>query len=130
MTSRARKIWSLRVYQKSIIGRPMGPRELVPVHNDYDSLSEGLGSARAILVLALSVENVQLIRAPLWFRRDCQASDRGDEAVGAFDAAIETLAFEHADLDLNPVEPAGVLRRVVELKPPERAARFGCWESA
>src|SRR5271166_684613 len=54
--------------------------------------------------------------------------DLGNEAVGAFDAAIETLAFEHADLDLSHVEPAGVLRRVVELKPPEHAARFGRWE--
>ena len=43
--------------------------------------------------------------------------DLGNEPVAAFDAAIETLAFEHADLDLNHVEPAGVLRRVVELEP-------------
>src|SRR5271157_5325744 len=54
--------------------------------------------------------------------------DLGNEPVAAFDAAIETLAFEHADLDLNHVEPAGVLRCVVELKPSERAARFGRWE--
>src|ERR1700722_13162395 len=54
--------------------------------------------------------------------------DLGDEPVAAFDAAIETLAFEHADLDLNHVEPAGVLGRVVELKPPEHAPRFGRWE--
>src|SRR5271157_1773487 len=54
--------------------------------------------------------------------------DLGNEPVAAFDAAIETLAFEHADLDLNHVEPAGVLRCVVELKPPEHAARFGRWE--
>jgi hypothetical protein len=55
--------------------------------------------------------------------------DLGNEPVAAFDAAIETLAFEHADLDLNHVEPAGVLGRVVELKVPEHAARFGRWES-
>jgi hypothetical protein len=36
--------------------------------------------------------------------------------------------LEHADLDLNHVEPAGVLGGVVELKPPEQAARFGRWE--
>src|SRR5208337_2965614 len=54
--------------------------------------------------------------------------DLGNEAVAAFDAAIETLAFEHADLDLNHVEPAGVFGRVVELKPPEHAARLGRWE--
>ena len=51
--------------------------------------------------------------------------DLGNEAIAAFDAAIETLAFEHADLDLNHVEPAGVLGGVVELEPPEHAARFG-----
>jgi hypothetical protein len=55
--------------------------------------------------------------------------DLGNEPVTAFDAAIETLAFEHADLDLNHVEPTGVLAGVVELKPPEHAARFGRWES-
>jgi hypothetical protein len=54
--------------------------------------------------------------------------DLGNEPVTAFDAAIETLAFEHADFDLNHVEPAGVLGRVVELKLPEHAARFGWWE--
>ena len=55
--------------------------------------------------------------------------DLGNEPVAAFDAAIETLANEHADPDLNHVEPAGVLGRVVELKPPEHPARFGRWES-
>ena len=54
--------------------------------------------------------------------------DLGNEAVAAFDATIETLAFENADLDLNHVEPAGVFGRVVELKPPEHAARLGRWE--
>ena len=33
--------------------------------------------------------------------------DLGNEAIAAFVAAIETLAFEHADLNLNHVEPAG-----------------------
>ena len=51
--------------------------------------------------------------------------DLGNEPVIAFDAAIETLAFEHADLDLNHVEPAGVLGGVVEVEPPEHAARLG-----
>ena len=49
--------------------------------------------------------------------------DLGNEAVAAFDATIETLAFEHADLDLNHVEPAGVFGRVVEVEPPELAPR-------
>src|SRR5271166_2125281 len=51
--------------------------------------------------------------------------DLGNQPVGAFDSAIETLAFEHADLDLNHVEPAGMLGRVVEVEPPEHAARLG-----
>ena len=51
--------------------------------------------------------------------------DLGNQPVGAFNSAIETLAFEHADLDLNHVEPAGVLGRVVEVEPPEHAARLG-----
>ncbi len=74
---------------------------LVPLHSDYDA---ALVSPRLPDV------------------------DLGDEPVTAFDAAIETLAFEHADLDLNHVEPAGVLGRVVELKPPEHAAGLGRWE--
>ena len=40
------------------------------------------------------------------------------------DAAVEALPLEHADLDLDHVEPAGVLWRVVELDPPEQAARL------
>ena len=51
--------------------------------------------------------------------------DLGDEPGIAFDATIEALAFEDADLDLGHVEPAGVLGRVVELEPPEHAARLG-----
>jgi hypothetical protein len=51
--------------------------------------------------------------------------DLGNEAVRAFNAAIETLAFEHADLDLDHVEPACMLGGVVELEPPEHAARLG-----
>ena len=54
--------------------------------------------------------------------------DLSNEAVAVFDATIEALAFEHADLDLNHVEPAGVFGRVVELEPPDHAARLGRWE--
>ena len=76
--------------------------ELVPLHGDYDSLSEGLGEARAILVLALSVENIQLISSAALVSLGLPCVDLGNEAVAAFDATIETLAFEHADLDLQP----------------------------
>jgi len=43
----------------------------------------------------------------------------------AVDAAIEALAFEDADLDLDHVEPAGVFGRVVELDSSEHASRLG-----
>jgi hypothetical protein len=62
------------------------------------------------LVLALSVENIQATRAPLWFAGPAMHQSR-PEAVAAFDAAIETLAFEHADLDLKPPEHAARLGR-------------------
>ena len=51
--------------------------------------------------------------------------DLDNEPVAAFDAAIETLAFEHADLDLNHVEPACVFWGVVELDPPQDPSGFG-----
>jgi hypothetical protein len=41
--------------------------------------------------------------------------DLGDQKFAIGDAAVETLATQHADLDLDHVEPAGVLGRVVEL---------------
>jgi hypothetical protein len=40
-------------------------------------------------------------------------SQRPKFAIG--DAAVETLATQHADLDLDHVEPVGVLGRKVEL---------------
>jgi hypothetical protein len=81
---------------------------------------------RAILVLALSVENIQVMRAPFWFRWTCQApiSATRREAISAFDVAVETLAFERAELDLNHVEPADMLGGVVEFKPPEHAGQI------
>ena len=43
------------------------------------------------------------------------------------DAAVEALLDHHADLDLDHVEPAGVLRRVVKLEPAEDATGLaGC----
>ena len=40
------------------------------------------------------------------------------------DASIEALAAQDADLDLDHVEPAGVLWGVVELQAPEHAPSF------
>src|ERR1700730_4541177 len=42
------------------------------------------------------------------------SSDLGDEMVTIWDAPIQALAAQHSDLDLDPVEPAGVLGGVVE----------------
>ena len=44
-------------------------------------------------------------------------SDLTDEAAGVVNASVQALAVEDADLDLDHVEPAGVLGRVVELQP-------------
>src|SRR3954447_10006923 len=52
----------------------------------------------------------------------------GDEAVARADAAVEALAAQHADLDLNHVEPAGMLWGVVELQAAQYAVRLGCRE--
>jgi len=59
------------------------------------------------LILACSAENIQLTRAPLALRR-CSP----DEEIAAFDAAVEALAAQHADLDLDHVEPADVLEDI------------------
>jgi hypothetical protein len=50
--------------------------------------------------------------------------DFGDEARVAFDATAETLAGEDVDLDLNHVEPTGVIGNVVELDAAQQAPRF------
>ena len=42
--------------------------------------------------------------------------DFAEEALRIVDAAIETLAAQHADLDLDHVEPTGMLGGVVELE--------------
>ena len=48
--------------------------------------------------------------------------DLGDQGTHVRDAPVKALLYHHPDLDLDHVEPAGVLRRVVELDPPEDAA--------
>jgi hypothetical protein len=45
--------------------------------------------------------------------------------VTIWDAPIQALAAQHADLDLDHVEPAGVLWGVVEFDFLEDAVRFG-----
>ena len=50
--------------------------------------------------------------------------DFADETLAGFDALVEALALENADLDFDHVEPAGVLWRVMELDLLEQAAGF------
>jgi hypothetical protein len=51
--------------------------------------------------------------------------DFTDEAVGVVDPAIQALTAQHADPDLDHVEPAGMLWGVVELQASQNAAGFG-----
>ena len=48
-----------------------------------------------------------------------------DEALGVVDSAIQALAGEHADLDLDHVEPTGMLGGVVELQSAQNSPGFG-----
>jgi hypothetical protein len=43
-------------------------------------------------------------------------SHLGDHLVFVVDPAVEALAFQDTDLDLNHIQPACVFRRVVEFK--------------
>ncbi len=45
--------------------------------------------------------------------------------MAVFNAAVEALAAQHSDLDLDHVEPAGVLWGVVELQATQDAMRLG-----
>ena len=55
--------------------------------------------------------------------------DFGFEALPGSDPAVEALAAEHADFDLDHVQPAGVLGDVVELQSLQHAARLARRES-
>src|SRR5271166_5794036 len=101
---------------------------LVPLHSDYDSLKRGIGIGTFHFGSGLVGRENPVDAGAASVSLGLPDVDLGNEPVAALDAAIETLSFEHADLDLNHVEPAGVLRCVVELKPPEHAARYGRWE--
>lgn len=51
--------------------------------------------------------------------------DLAEKASGVVETSVQALAVEDADLDLDHVEPAGVLGRVVEFEAAQDAARFG-----
>jgi hypothetical protein len=48
-----------------------------------------------------------------------------DEALWIVDPAVQTLAAEYTDLDLDHIEPAGVLWGVVELQAAQNSPGFG-----
>ncbi len=47
------------------------------------------------------------------------------EGLAVWEVPFQALPGQHAELDFRLVEPAGVLRRVVELQSPEGASRLG-----
>src|SRR5215471_7343278 len=53
------------------------------------------------------------------------STDLGDEAVRVWEAPIQALAAQHADLDLDHIEPAGVFGGVVEFGFLKDAVSFG-----
>src|ERR1700720_4988075 len=56
--------------------------------------------------------------------RSLPSGDFTAEALWVVDSAIEALAAQHADLDLDHVEPTGVLGGVVELQAAQNAPGF------
>ena len=55
--------------------------------------------------------------------------DLGFEPTALADAAVQTLAAQHADFDLDHVQPTGVFGRVVELQALQEAMRLWRAES-
>ena len=74
---------------------------------------------------ALSVVNIHLMRARAVFRCRSQAAISGTRRLRVVDSAIQALSAQDADLDLDHVEPACVLGRVVEFEPAQHAPGFG-----
>lgn len=53
------------------------------------------------------------------------SGDFAAQSLGIVDPAIQALASQDADFDLDHVEPTCVLWRVVELKPSQNPPGFG-----
>jgi hypothetical protein len=60
------------------------------------------------LAQAFSVVNIHLIRASTAFRCFSHAAIFTDETLWIVDSTVQALAAEHADLDLDHVEPTSV----------------------
>jgi hypothetical protein len=67
---------------------------------------------RPILVRALSIVNIHLIRAGAAFR--CPGADSDWGPLASTNPTVEALAAEHANFDLDHVQPAGVLGDVMK----------------
>ena len=74
---------------------------------------------------ALAVVNIHLMRATAAFRCPSHAANFADEAFRVVDSAVQALTAQDADLDLDHVEPAGMLGGVVELKAAQNAPGLG-----
>ena len=74
---------------------------------------------------ALSVVNIHFDAGGGGIALVLPCCDLADEVRCVINAAIEALAVENADLDLDHVEPTGVLGRVVELEAAQDAAGLG-----
>ena len=73
---------------------------------------------------AFSVVNIQLMRARSALRLLLPGGGLGAEARVAFDASVEALSGQDADLDLDHVEPTGMLGDVMELQSAQHPSRF------
>ena len=74
---------------------------------------------------ALSVVNIHLMRERAAFRLSLPGGDFAAQSFGVVDPAIQALAAQDADLDLDHVEPTCVLWGVVELEPSQDPPGFG-----
>src|SRR5262245_38903261 len=96
-----------------------------------------MGSSGCLLGAArwLRIDTPHLLPSAVDGKHPLDASFRGiapplpccdlrDERCLVGDSAIEALLDHHADLDLDHVEPARVLRREVKLQPAENSTRL------
>jgi hypothetical protein len=87
----------------------LSSRKTIGIQLRQDFLGAGV-KLYAILARAFSVVNIHLMRALAVFCCFFPCGDFADEALGVVDSAIQALAAEHSDLDLDHVGPAGMLR--------------------
>jgi hypothetical protein len=76
------------------------------------------------LARALSIVNIHLMRAAGHFAVAPRQQFPTPGARGCRCAGVEALAAQHADFDLDHVQPTGMLGDVVELQWLQHPARF------